>query len=273
VGNAPDKVFAQIACNPAPAFPDEESRGRISRIFRDIKNARIAMKTYPRTSFALAAAFFLVASWEPAPADEKIDAGAGGASTVSPASVKPAEDGKTVELAVDDAAPAFACRDDQGNTWSSVDYVGKTFVVVYFYPADFTSGCRAQARSFRDNMNQLTADGIAVVGVSGDSIGNHEIFKTVEHLNFTLLADEDGSVARKFGVPLKEGGVVMPRDDEKKPILNEDGNPLVLKRGVTATRWTFIIGLDGKILYKNTKVNPALDSKQVAAFIKDLEKK
>ena len=230
------------------------------------------MKTYQRTSFALAAAIFLIASWEPAPADETINAGAGGVSAVSPALVKPTEDGKTVELAVQDAAPAFACRDDEGNTWSSVDHVGKTFVVVYFFPADFTSGCRAQARSFRDNMNQLTADGIAVVGVSGDSVGNHEIFKTVEKLNFTLLADEDGAVARKFGVPLKEGGVVMPRDDERKPILDEEGKPLTLKRGVTAARWTFIIGMDGKILYKNIKVNPALDSKQVVAFIKDLKK-
>jgi thioredoxin-dependent peroxiredoxin len=231
------------------------------------------MKTYQRMSFGLAAAFFLMAFWEPAPADERTDAGAGGASTVSPTSVKPTEDGKPLELAVQDIAPIFACRDDHGNTWSSADYVGKTFVVIYFYPADFTSGCRTQARSFRDNMNQLAADGIAVVGVSGDSIGNHEIFKSVENLNFTLLADEDGSVARKFGVPLKEGGVVMPRDEEKKPILDEEGKPLALKRGVTAARWTFIIGMDGKILYKNTKVNPALDSKQVAEFIKNLEKK
>ena len=231
------------------------------------------MKNHQRTSFALAAALFLIASWQPAHADERIDAGAGGASSVRPTSVKPAEDGKTVELAVNDGAPVFACRDDQGNTWSSVEHVGKTFVVVYFYPADFTSGCRAQARSFRDNMNQLMADGIAVVGISGDSVGNHEIFKSVENLNFTLLADEDGSVARKFGVPLKEGGVVMPVDAERKPILDEEGKPLTLKRGVTAARWTFIIGMDGKILYKNIKVNPALDSKQVVAFIKDLKKK
>ena len=47
----------------------------------------------------------------------------------------------------------------------------------------------------------------------------------------------------------------------------------MLKRNVTAARWTFIIGMDGKILYKNTKVNPAEDSKQVAAFIEKLPKK
>ena len=185
----------------------------------------------------------------------------------------PQEDAKPVELAVADAAPAFECRDDQGNIWKSVDHVGKQFVVIYFFPADFTRGCRAQARSFRDNMNQLAADGIAVVGVSGDSVGNHELFKKVDKLNFTLLADEDGSVAKKFGVPLSKGGEVNPRDDKNQPMMDAEGKPLVLKREVTAARWTFIIGLDGKIAYKNTKVVPAQDSKQVAAFIEDLQKK
>jgi thioredoxin-dependent peroxiredoxin len=185
----------------------------------------------------------------------------------------PTVDAKAVELAVKDAAPAFECRDDQGKAWSSVDHVGKEFVVVYFFPADFTPGCRAQARSFRDNMNQLAADGITVVGISGDSVGNHELFKKTEKLNFTLLADEDGSVAKKFGVPVGQGGEVMPRDDQKKPMMDAEGKQLVLKRKVTAARWTFIIGMDGKIVYKNTKVNPAQDSKQVAAFIEDLKKK
>lgn len=184
----------------------------------------------------------------------------------------PIDNGKAVELAVEDAAPAFECRDDQGNIWTSADHVGKQFVVVYFFPADFTRGCRAQARSFRDNMNQLAADGIAVVGISGDSVGNHELFKSVENLNFTLLADEDGSVAKKFGVPLDKGGQVAPRDEQNKPIMDAEGNPLILTRAVTAARWTFIIGMDGKIAYKNVKVDPARDSKQVATFIEDLRK-
>jgi len=185
----------------------------------------------------------------------------------------PQASAKAVELAVDDAAPAFECRDDQGKIWTSVDHVGKEFVVVYFFPADFTSGCRTQARSFKDNMNQLAADGITVVGISGDAVSNHELFKTVEKLNFTLLADEDGSVAKKFGVPLEKGGEVRPRDDQNQPIVNAEGTPRILKRGVTASRWTFIIGKDGKIVYKNTKVIPVNDSKQVTAFIEDLEKK
>src|SRR5206468_2884494 len=129
----------------------------------------------------------------------------------------------------------------------------------------FTSGCRAQAQKFRDNMNALNEKGIVVVGVSGDTVFTHALFKKTEKLNFTLIADEDGSVAKKFGVPLGKGGEVRAKDNE--------GKIAVLKRNVTASRWTFIIGMDGKVLYKNTKVDPAADSKQVGEFIEKLQTK
>jgi peroxiredoxin Q/BCP len=131
----------------------------------------------------------------------------------------------------------------------------------------------AQALKFRDSMNQLVEKGVLVIGVSGDSVANHELFKKEHKLNFTLLADEDGSLANKFGVPVSKGGEVQPRDVQNKPILDADGKQLILKREVTAARWTFIIGKDGKIIYKNTKVNPTEDAKQVAAFIESLQKK
>jgi len=173
-----------------------------------------------------------------------------------------AQDEKMVDLQVGAAAPIFEAIDDQGKPWKSTDHVGKKFVVVYFYPADFTSGCRTQAQQFRDNMNILHEYGVEVVGVSGDSAAAHALFKSAEKLNFTLLADEDGRVAKKFGVPLGKGGEVRTKDAA--------GNPITLKRAVTAARWTFIIGMDGNIIYKNTKVNPADDSKKVAEFIKGL---
>jgi peroxiredoxin Q/BCP len=176
-----------------------------------------------------------------------------------------AQDDKKVDLKVGETAPVFSATDDQGKAWKSANLVGSKFVVVYFFPADFTSGCRAQAQKFRDNMNALNEKGIEVVGISGDSVATHAHFKKAEKLNFTLLADEDGSIAKQFGVPLGKGGEVRAKDS--------DGNPLVLKRAVTAARWTFIIGLDGKIAYKNTKVNPAEDSKQVAAFVEQMQKK
>jgi len=171
---------------------------------------------------------------------------------------------KAIDLKIGDPAPAFAATDDEGKAWKSADLVGKKHVVVYFFPADFTSGCRAQAQKFRDNVNALNEKGIIVIGISGDTVLTHSLFKKAEKLNFTLLADEDGAIAKKFGVPLSKGGEVRTKD--------ANGMPLVLKREVTAARWTFIIGLDGKIAYKNTKVNPAEDSKQVGEFIEKQQK-
>ena len=106
-----------------------------------------------------------------------------------------AQDEKKVDLKVGDVAPVFAGIDDQGKPWKSADLVGKKFVVVYFFPADFTSGCRAQAQKFRDNMNALNEKDIVVLGVSGDAVLTHDLFKKAEKLNFALLADEDGAVA------------------------------------------------------------------------------
>jgi peroxiredoxin Q/BCP len=170
-----------------------------------------------------------------------------------------------VELKVGDPAPLFESTDDEGKPWKLSDHVGKKIIVVYFYPADMTGGCTKQACSFRDDLSKLTEQGVLVVGVSGDSVKNHQIFKKAHKLNFPLLADEDGSVARKFGVPLRPGGQVTVKDAE--------GQEVVLKRGVTASRWTFVIGKDGKIIYKNTMVNPAQDSKHILELVGKSEKK
>src|SRR5262245_56066677 len=106
------------------------------------------------------------------------------------------KDDKPVELNVGDKVPAFDLRTDRDTTWASSDHFGKKWVVIYFYPGDFTPGCTAQANSFRDIMNKLTELGVEVVGVSGDSAKSHELFKKAQKLNFTLLADEEGKVAR-----------------------------------------------------------------------------
>jgi peroxiredoxin Q/BCP len=174
-----------------------------------------------------------------------------------------AED-KKVDLKPGDPAPAFEAVDDQRQPWKSADHIGKKYVVIYFYPGDFTPGCTAQAKSFRDDMNRLTEKGIVVVGVSGDAVATHQLFKNAQQLNFTLLADEDGSLAQKFGVPVGKGGEVKTKDAA--------GQPMTLTRKVTIARWTFVIGQDGKIISKNTNVIPARDSKQVVDMIEKLKK-
>jgi peroxiredoxin Q/BCP len=172
-----------------------------------------------------------------------------------------AED-KAVDLKVGDPAPVFESTDDQGKPWKSTDYVGKKTVVVYFYPADLTGGCTKQACGFRDDMKALADKGVEVVGVSGDSVKNHQLFKKIHNLNFTLLADEDGSVAKKFGVPVGPGATI-------KGDYDNDGKEETLTRGVTAKRWTFVIDKAGKISLKNTDVKAAEDSKAILKLLAD----
>ena len=166
---------------------------------------------------------------------------------------------------VGDPVPSFESRDAAGLIWKSADHVGKKFIVVYFYPGDFTPGCTAQARKFQENMNKLYDQGAEVVGVSGDSVKTHVLFAEVYKLNYRLLTDEKGELARKFGVPVGPGANVKTTLSDK--------TKLEFKREVTAARWTFIIGLDGKIAYKNTKVDPVKDSMQVEAFLTKLKMK
>lgn len=164
-------------------------------------------------------------------------------------------------LRAGDPAPAFAAVDDAGRPWKSEDHVGKNVIVVYFYPADLTRQCTQQACSFRDRHQQLKAAGITVVGVSGDSVQNHRLFKSVHSLNFPLLADPRGQVAQAFGVPVRAGGEITR-------IVG--GRQKKLKRGVTAHRWTFVIGLDGRIVSRNTDVRAESDAESVLNVVRQL---
>jgi len=170
-----------------------------------------------------------------------------------------------VKLEVGSAAPEFTVKDDSGADWKSTDHFGKKIVVVYFYPADLTGGCTKQACGFRDDMAKLQGEGVEVVGVSGDSVANHQIFKKDRSLNFALLADETGEVAQKFGVPVE---VAVKTANVK----TSDGKEISLTRSATAKRWTFIVGKDGKIAYKNTMVAAADDSKAIAEAVAKLKK-
>ena len=175
------------------------------------------------------------------------------------------DDAKPVELKVGDKAPGFEAPSDAGPTWLSKDRFGKKWVVIYFYPGDFTPGCTAQANAFRDAMHKLGEKGVEVVGVSGDSADVHAKFRAAQKLNFTLLADEDGAIAKRYGVPFTKGALVKARDADKMPF--------EFTRAGTAARWTFVVGKDGTIAYKNTKVTPALDAKAIAEFIDRAEGK
>jgi thioredoxin-dependent peroxiredoxin len=169
----------------------------------------------------------------------------------------------TVKLEVGDAAPEFSALDDQGDSWKSSEHVGKKILVVYFYPADMTGGCTAQACGYRDHADKLASKDVEVIGVSGDTVANHQAFKKAHQLNFTLLADTKGAIAKQFGVPFNEG--------EKSVEAMIQGTKQVLTRNVTTKRWTFLIGKDGKVVYKDDSVQAKEDPAKVLAAIESLK--
>jgi len=96
-------------------------------------------------------------------------------------------------------APDFTLPDQDGNAVSLRDLHGG-WSVVYFYPADDTPGCTAEACSFRDSFEEFTDAGARVIGVSSDSVEKHKAFATKYKLPFTLLADTEGTARQAWGV-------------------------------------------------------------------------
>ena len=166
-------------------------------------------------------------------------------------------------IGLNEPVPAFEATDDEGKVWKSTDHIGKKMVALYFYPADMTGGCTAQACGYRDRMENFERLNAEVIGVSGDTAKNHQVFKKAHRLNFTLLADTDGKIAELFGVPVSIG--------EKTVTKSIDGVDVDLTRTATAKRWTFIIDRNGKIVHRDDRVNAKADPDSVEMFIKAVE--
>lgn len=102
-------------------------------------------------------------------------------------------------ITIGEKAPELLGRDQEGREVRLSDYKGQK-LVLYFYPKDLTSGCTAEACSFRDHRDELQARGYAVVGVSVDSEKQHQKFIEKHQLNFPLIADVDHRLVEQFGV-------------------------------------------------------------------------
>jgi peroxiredoxin len=103
------------------------------------------------------------------------------------------------KLNVGDRAPDFELPGTGGKTYRLADYRGRKLIVA-FYPGDFTPTCTKQFCSYRDNADKLDGLGADVLGISPQSVESHERFTEEKRLNVPLLADEDKSVARAYGV-------------------------------------------------------------------------
>ncbi len=152
-----------------------------------------------------------------------------------------------------DKVPSFSATDENGDTWKLSDQRADYFVI-YFYPAAFTGGCTKQACSYRDHDPAFKLLNAQVIGVSGDEHENLQKFKEFHNLNFTLLSDADGKIAELFGVPTREGSTI-----EKEV----DGQTLQLTKGVTISRWTYVVDGNGKLVYKDNDVQAATDPEVV----------
>ena len=101
--------------------------------------------------------------------------------------------------ALNQKAPEFTLPTNTGEGKVSLsDYRGK-WVVLYFYPKDFTSGCTLEARRFQQDLLKYQARNTQILGVSADDIDSHAKFCDSEGLTFPLLADTDGSVSKAYG--------------------------------------------------------------------------
>jgi peroxiredoxin Q/BCP len=144
-------------------------------------------------------------------------------------------------------APDFSLTTGDGSQVSLKDYHGK-WVVLYFYPKDFTSGCTLEAHNFQRDLSKYTDAGVVILGVSVDTAQSHKDFCAKEGLNFKLLADPDAKVSTEYG-----------------SVMDYKGQKL-------AARNTFIINPDGDVAKVYTGVKPAEHSEEVLKDLAELKK-
>jgi thioredoxin-dependent peroxiredoxin len=130
-------------------------------------------------------------------------------------------------------APTFTLPSDNGEPVSLESLRGQP-VVLYFYPKDDTPGCTKQACGIRDAWGEFARTGAVVLGISRDSPRSHVKFKEKYELPFTLLADEDHSVAEEYGtwVQKRFAGKTYMGIERSTFVIDADGNVAKVMRRV-----------------------------------------
>ena len=173
-------------------------------------------------------------------------AGTGTTETAAPS----ASTTKTEVVAMPEVgSPAidFNLATSDGKQTTLKDYRGK-WVVLYFYPKDFTSGCTIEAHNFERDQAKFKELNAVILGVSGDSAESHKDFCAKEGLTFKLLSDPETKTSAQYGSVMVYQGAKM------------------------SARNTFIITPEGEIAKVFTKVDPTKHSEEVLASLKDLQK-
>ena len=139
-------------------------------------------------------------------------------------------------------APDFQLTTNEGNQASLKNYRGK-WVVLYFYPKDFTSGCTLEAHNFQRDLAKYAAMNAVILGVSVDTAESHQSFCAKEGLNFKLLSDPDAKVSAAYGSVMEYNGAKL------------------------SARNTFVIDPTGKVAKVFTGVKPGGHSEEVLSAL------
>jgi peroxiredoxin Q/BCP len=148
-----------------------------------------------------------------------------------------------VELKVGDKAPNFKLQGTDGKTHNLADYAGKRAVVIAWFPAAFTKGCTVECKSLAMNGDKIRQFNVAYFMASVDPIEKNTDFAKAQEADFPLLSDPTKDVATAYGV------------------LNARG---------TATRWTFYIGTDGRILAIDKAIKVETSAEDMVAKLGEL---
>lgn len=147
------------------------------------------------------------------------------------------------QIPIGDPAPDFTLPTNIGDGEISLsDYQGQ-WVVVYFYPKDFTSGCTLEAQRFQQDLPEYISRNTQILGVSADDVDSHADFCNAEGLKFPLLSDTDGSVSKAYGSWI----------------------------GYVSLRHTYIIDPNGLIQERFLGVRPVIHSQEVLAHLDELQ--
>lgn len=152
-----------------------------------------------------------------------------------------------MNIEIGDSSPRFEGYDNDGNLLTSDDFLGSV-TVVFFYLKDNTPVCTQEVCDFRDAVNELKARGVAVVGISPDSVASHLQFNKKHNLNFSLISDPDLKISSAFGVVTPKGGP-----------------------GPRVERTTFVIDGQGKVRWVERSVHVEEHVSRVLAAIDSLE--
>ena len=148
---------------------------------------------------------------------------------------------------INEKAPYFdltgsSIKEPDKHDWTLDDFKDK-WLVLYFYPKDFTNGCTLEARGFKNIENELAQKDVSIVGVSADNIKEHQSFCSEEKLNYPLLSDKNGETSKNYG-------------SWQAPY---------------STRNTFLIDSTGTIRYRWLGVRPSKHAKEVMAKIDEIK--